>query len=77
MLVQGAKDGINFEDIEYIDCNHEIPRREIAVYNLKIKKEITYRYIRVFATNQKLCPLWSILPNEGPTFLFVDQISVV
>ena len=35
------------------------------------------RYIRVFAKNQRVCPPWSILPGEGPTFLFVDQISIL
>lgn len=77
IIVQGSIDGIHFEVIECINGEIDIPRKEIEVYNLKIKKEMAYRYIHVFAANQKICPSWSILPNEGPTFLFVDQISIV
>lgn len=77
ILFQGSIDGINFEDIEYINVDCEIPRREIAVENIQIKKEMNYRYLKVLARNQGVCPEWSILPGEGPTFLFIDQISIV
>ena len=77
VLVEGSLDGINFEIIEMINCDESIERKEIAVTNIQVQKAMNYRYIRVFAKNQRVCPPWSILPGEGPTFLFVDQISIL
>lgn len=77
LLVLGSNDGCTFENIHYLDLDCEVPRKEIAVENIQIKKEMNYRYLKILAHNQKICPPWSILPGEGPTFLFVDQISIV
>lgn len=63
--------------IHYVDIDTEVLRKEIAVENIQIKKEMNYRYLKLIAHNQHVCPPWSILPGEGPTFLFVDQISIV
>lgn len=77
LLVLGSNDGRTFEKIHYVDIDTEVLRQEIAVENIQIKKEMNYRYLKLIAHNQHVCPPWSILPGEGPTFLFVDQISIV
>ncbi|MGL4449956.1 MAG: chitobiase/beta-hexosaminidase C-terminal domain-containing protein [Sarcina sp.] len=76
LLFQGSIDKKSFEDIEYINCDKSLERKEVALENIKVNKKMNYRYIRVFARNQKLCPDWSITANEGPAFLFIDQILI-
>lgn len=77
VLVEGSLDGVNFETIESINCDQVIEREEISTHHIQVETQMSYRYLRVFAKNQKVCPPWSILPDEGPTFLFVDQISIL
>lgn len=69
-------DGENFELMgkNIRDINEK--RVEIGKIDLLISKKIKTRYIKVFAENEGMCPSWSINPGEGPTFMFIDQITV-
>lgn len=77
VLFEGSIDGVHFEKITSINCDETLPRREVGLENIEAEKEVNYRYVRVFAANQQYFPQWSILPGEGPTFIFVDQITVL
>lgn len=52
-------------------------REEVGKKDITSQREIKTRYIKIFAKNEEVCPAWSIMPGEGPTFMFVDQVTVI
>lgn len=66
-----------FKKLGRKEYNNLINRKEIGVENISIKLNERCRYIRIFAKNEEVCPKWSIMANEGPAFMFVDQITVI
>lgn len=71
-----SEDGKNFESLGIINYKNRVPRQEVGTENITMENKIITRYIRVFAKNEDVCPGWGIMPNEGPAFMFVDQITV-
>ena len=70
-------DSKEFKKLGRKEHNNLINRKEIGVENISIKLNERCRYIRIFAKNEEVCPKWSIMANEGPAFMFVDQITVI
>lgn len=70
-------DSKEFKTVGRREYNNLINRKEIGVENISIKSKEKCRYIRIFAKNEEVCPEWSIMANEGPAFMFVDQITVI
>lgn len=70
-------DSKEFKKLGRKEYNNLINRKEIGVENISIKLNERCRYIRIFAKNEEVCPKWSIMANEGPAFMFVDQITVI
>ena len=52
-------------------------REEVGKKDITSQREIKTRYIKIFAKNEEVCPAWSIMPGEGPTFMFVDQVTLI
>lgn len=52
-------------------------KRRSRKKDITSQREIKTRYIKIFAKNEEVCPAWSIMPGEGPTFMFVDQVTVI
>ena len=70
-------DSKEFKNVGRKEYNNIINRKEIGVENISIKSKEKCRYIRIFAKNEEVCPKWSIMANEGPAFMFVDQVTVI
>lgn len=70
-------DGENFKFLGKDIKENTEKREEVGKKDITSKKEVKARYIKVFAKNEEVCPPWSIMPGEGPTFMFVDQITVL
>lgn len=71
-----SNDGKNFKKLGRIDCKNRVPRQEVGSENIIIQSKTKARYIRIFAKNEERCPKWGIMADEGPVFMFVDQITV-
>lgn len=71
-----SNDGKNFKKLGRIDYKNRVPRQEVGTENIIIESKTRARYIRIFAKNKEVCPKWGIMANEGPVFMFVDQVTV-
>lgn len=70
-------DGESFEFLDKEVKEKNEKRVEVGKKDITSNKSVKARYIKVFAKNEGICPEWSIMPGEGPTFMFVDQITVL
>ena len=70
-------DGIDFIPLSKYEKDSKEKREEVGKKDITSKVEFKGRYIKIFAKNEEVCPPWSIMPGEGPTFMFVDQITVI
>lgn len=70
-------DGKEFSILSREEKDQNEKREEVGKKDIVARKESKARYIKIFAKNEEVCPLWSIMPGEGPTFMFVDQVTVL
>lgn len=70
-------DGKEFSILSREEKDQNEKREEVGKKDITTQKESRARYIKIFAKNEEVCPSWSIMPGEGPTFMFVDQVTVV
>ncbi|ELC8441325.1 chitobiase/beta-hexosaminidase C-terminal domain-containing protein [Clostridium perfringens] len=70
-------DGKEFYLLEREEKDSEEKREEVGKKDIVARKDSKARYIKIFAKNEEVCPQWSIMPGEGPTFMFVDQVTVL
>ncbi|MDU2664017.1 MAG: FN3 associated domain-containing protein, partial [Clostridium perfringens] len=70
-------DGEKFTLLTREEKDKNEKREEVGKKDITSQREIKARYIKIFAKNEEVCPSWSIMPGEGPTFIFVDQVTVI
>lgn len=70
-------DGEKFSLLKREDKDKNEKREEVGKKDILAEGQRRARYIKIFAKNEGVCPVWSIMPGEGPTFMFVDQVTVL
>jgi len=77
VIFLASTDGENFSEI--CSLSHSIadntPESVIKQFEVKLKKPVKARYIKVIAENYGTCPSWH-LGNGGTSWLFFDEITV-
>jgi hexosaminidase len=74
--VEGSSDGINYRPLGYTD--NQVDEHAKGVIRKDFLVEFSpaqVRYIRVKATNRKICPDWHNGKGKA-AFVFVDEIAV-
>ena len=76
IIFEASDDGINFKLIEKLDLTTFFKLCEIGVESAYINCNIFCKYIRVSAENRKIGEEDSLMPSEGPLFIFSDQLMI-
>lgn len=76
IIIQISNNGIDFNFHNEIDLTDLYLENEIGIKNLEININKKCNAIRILAKNMKVGPNNSLMPNEGPLFLFIDKVIV-
>ncbi len=75
VIVQVSEDGITYRNIGETTFSNEKEEKENSINSVKFPVKGSYRYVKVTAVNQGICPLWH--PGKGEKCcMFVDEIIV-
>lgn len=71
-----SDDGLIFKAIKTYNLDNILEWSEIGIENVFAEFNEECKYIRVVCENKKVGPQDSIMPNEGPIYIFVDQVII-
>ncbi|MGL4989594.1 MAG: FN3 associated domain-containing protein [Sarcina sp.] len=76
VIVQISNNGIDFDFYKEINLSELYLENEIGIKDLEININEKCDAIRLLAKNMKVGPKNSLMPNEGPLFIFVDKVII-